>query len=500
MSARSPREKKILKENTQSLEKEIQQLEQKDELDPLMTNRSRSESHVSSHRPHHGRPRSRSSGGSGDQSEHEVTDFYGRLRHFFESKTYDYIMCAIILLNCISICYQIDDPDLLIPAEWLIVNLIFFFIYAAEIAMKVMAFGPVAYIQVRWHQFDVLVTVLAAIQIAAYYSIIDEKLAQEYDKYVSGDMIQILRLFRLARLARIFEELGVLIQAFMTSVKALLWIGLMAILWFYLCACAATVFIGRKEWLPTDVNPTEPEDIREVREKFATIPLSMFALFEVMTLEGWCDYVRPLLTARPHIVFCFLLFIFVSVFFLLNLLTAVVVDRTLTAQKEAKLDKTEDEEAILREHIDVLYELFLQLNDGDDTMKRDIFMDCLRNATVSARLVALGWNRDFMISIFELIDHDNNGDASLQRMRKLWIASNSPLDTSNFVRFQINLAHRMEYGDKVALTVLDAIETISGKKLNFNREEMDVKPSFVSMPTYTDLDQLTGFLKPVSEG
>lgn len=483
----SPRDKTVLKSSTKALEKEIHQLEAKDEMDPLMSNRSRiPSSHRGSHSPRGSshrdsysprarlRPRSVS-------SDHvpEAKDCKGRMRNFFESKTYDYIMCTIILLNCLSIVYQIDDPDLLIPAEWLIVNLIFFFIYAAEIALKIMAFGPWEYIQVGWHQFDVLVTVLAAIQIAAYYSIIDEKLAKEYDKYVSGDMIQILRLFRLIRLARIFEDLAVLIQAFIASVKALLWIGLMAILWFYLCACAATVFIGRKEWLPTDANPTEPDDIREVREAFATIPLSMFALFEVMTLEGWCDYVRPLLYARPHIVACFLFFIFVSVFFLLNLLTAVVVDRTLTAQKQAKGDAEEDAQAMQREHIDVLYEVLLQLNDGEPEIKRDTFMDCLRNPTVTEKLVALGWNRDFMISIFELIDHDNDGDAELMRMRKLWIASNSPLDTSNFVRFQINLAHRMDYGDKVALTVLDAIESISGKKLNYD-ENFFVKPTFVS--------------------
>merc|ERR1719387_1980657 len=91
----------------------------------------------------------------------------------------------------------------------------------------------------------------------------------------------------------------------------------------------------------------------------------------------------------------------------------------------------------------------------------------------------LGWNRDYMISIFELIDHDNDGEASLVRMRRLWIACHEPLDTQNFVRFQINLAHRMEYTDKVAFTVLDAIEAISGKKMEYS-EDMAVKPSFLA--------------------
>lgn len=467
----SPR---IIKTRTEDLQKEVEQLEEQDEKDPLMSHRTRTSS------------RNRSRTRSGDSSEPEATDCAGILRQFFATKTYEYAMITVILLNCVSIVLQIDSPEMLVPAEWLVVNLIFLCIYAGEISLKIFAMGFVAYFQVRWHQFDVLVTCMAAVQMGAYYSVIDEKLMDEYHKYVSGDMVQILRLFRLLRLARIFPELAILIEAFITSMKALAWISLMAIMWFYLCACAATVFIGRKEWLPTEVNPTEPDDIREVRERFSTIPLSMFALFEVMTLEGWCDYVRPLLENRPMIVFAFLVFIFVSAFFMLNLVTAVVVDRTLTAQKAAKEESTQDALILEKEHIDVLYEVLLQLNNGADMIQRDLFLDCLRNSSVAERLVMLQWNRDFMISIFELIDHDNNGDASLERMRKLLIASHQPLDTQNFVRFQISLAHRMEYIDQVSFTVLDAIQKLSGKKLKYS-DEMKAKPSFLASKSQAEI-------------
>jgi voltage-gated sodium channel len=473
----SEKRKSPVKTKTAELEKEVEELEEQDESDPLMSHRSRSP-----------RSRAKSRSLSGGSSEAEPTDCQGRLRQFLEGRTFEYIMGVVILLNCASIVWQISEPQSNTPAEWLVINIFFLCIYVTEISLKIFAMGFMDYFHVGWHKFDVFVTCLAAIQVGAYYSVIDERLMSEYHKYVSGDMVQILRLFRLLRLARIFPELAILIQAFITSTKALAWIALMAIMWFYLCACAATVFIGRKEWLPTEVNPTEPDDIREVRERFGSIPLSMFALFEVMTLEGWCDYVRPLLENRPVIVFAFLIFIFVSAFFLLNLVTAVVVDRTLTAQKEAKQETAQDLMSIEKEHIDVLYEVLLQLNDGNDIIQRDHFMDCLRNPSVSSRLVAINWNRDFMISIFELIDHDNDAEASMMRMRKLWIACHEPLDTQNFVRFQINLAHRMEYSDKVAFTVLEAIEKISGKKMQY-ADEMRVKPSFLSSKSQQNFSQ-----------
>eukprot|EP00746_Dinoflagellata_sp_MGD_P004378 gnl/MRDRNA2_/MRDRNA2_108435_c0_seq1.p1 gnl/MRDRNA2_/MRDRNA2_108435_c0~~gnl/MRDRNA2_/MRDRNA2_108435_c0_seq1.p1 ORF type:complete len:488 (+),score=88.49 gnl/MRDRNA2_/MRDRNA2_108435_c0_seq1:160-1623(+) len=467
---------RLMKTKTADMQKEIQELEKQDALDPLNQATPRS------YRSGRNSPRlsGRKSSTEEELEEEMQAGNQSALAYFFQSRTYEYIMLSVILLNCVSIVMQIEYPSSLDVGEWLIVNLIFFFIYLAEIILKSITFGFWKYIQLRWHQFDLFVTVLAAIQIGAYYALIDRKLVDEYNKYVSGDMVQILRLARLLRLARVFPELATLIQAFVASMKALLWISVMAIMWFYLCACAATVFIGRKEWLPTEANPEEPDDIREVRETFSTIPLSMFALFEVMTLEGWCDYVRPLLEARPVIVFAFLIFIFVSAFFMLNLVTAVVVDRTLTAQKEAKEEYREDAEFIEREHMDVLYEVMLQLNDGEDLVQRDKFLETIRNENVTKRLIKLGWNRDFMISIFSLIDHDDDGTASLLRMRKLWIACHQPLDTQTFVRFQINLAHRMEYTDKVAFTVLDAINKLSGKKLDLNTEDMKVKPSILS--------------------
>merc|ERR1719343_1122641 len=60
----------------------------------------------------------------------------------------------------------------------------------------------------------------------------------------------------------------------------------------------------------------------------------MFTLFEVMTLDSWSGNVRPMLHTRFHVVLFFVVFIITTAFFLLNLVTAVVVDRTVAAQEE----------------------------------------------------------------------------------------------------------------------------------------------------------------------
>jgi len=323
--------------------------------------------------------------------------------------------------------------------------------------------------------------------LAATYSFMDHRLYDEWSKYVSGDMLQILRLFRLLRLARIFKELGVLIQSFIMSLKALLWIVVLAGIWYFLCACVATVFIGRKEWLPnTKGDGVDKETIAELRARFQTIWLSMFALFEVMTLEGWTDYVRPMLASRLDMVIFFLFFIFVSSFFLLNLVTAVVVDRTFVALSWKTKSDSED---ALEEEIGTITDLadtMVKLNGKRDVITREDFEEILHNTTIVQYMKKLQWNRNFMRSMFSLIDHDNDGECSIGRIKKLCVACHEPLDTSNYVRFQINLARRMEYQEKITLTILHALEEHSRQKFQV-AGELEGRESFFKKAGTTGL-------------
>merc|ERR1719326_986579 len=123
-------------------------------------------------------------------------------------------------------------------------------------------------------------------------------------------------------------------------------------------ACLGTVFIGRRSMLPSE----NQEEILELRDRFSNIGYSMFALFEIMTLEGWTDYCRPLLGSRLHLVLAFFVFIFFTSFFILNLVTGVVVDKTIAAQEE--LEDTEEKDKLMKQqaHINCIYRVLSQKN------------------------------------------------------------------------------------------------------------------------------------------
>merc|ERR1719409_2162137 len=95
----------------------------------------------------------------------------------------------------------------------------------------------------------------------------------------------------------------------------------------YIFALAATSLIGRPM--------TESE---EAVLYFGTVPSSMFTLFQIMTLDSWTSVVRPIAALQPWTTWFFIFFISVTVFVLVNLITAVIVQNAFDCSNEDEAD------------------------------------------------------------------------------------------------------------------------------------------------------------------
>eukprot|EP00929_Paragymnodinium_shiwhaense_P022345 TRINITY_DN14302_c0_g1_i2.p1 TRINITY_DN14302_c0_g1~~TRINITY_DN14302_c0_g1_i2.p1 ORF type:complete len:514 (+),score=55.87 TRINITY_DN14302_c0_g1_i2:67-1608(+) len=393
------------------------------------------------------------------------------------SRKFEGFFTACIVLNAMTIAIQIDSSHLLAPRVWMLLNFMWFSVFMCEASMKIDALGWDVYIADSWHRFDVAVLALVGVQVAANWnvSVSDSRLYQRYSVYVPQDFVQVVRICRLFRLAQFFKELGVLVNSFLSSIKALFWILILLFIWFFIAACVATVFLGRREFLPSE----DEADIKDLRAKFATIPLSMFALFEIMTLEGWVDYVRPVLHSRPHLVVFFVFFIFVSAFFMLNLITAVVVDRTVAAQRIAEDAVAEEEREMRRSRIafvcgmlrrftglpDVNRSSSMAGHAGSDFVQKEDLERCMLDQEVREVMRELGWSKAYLRSMFDLTDTEGLDEVSVTALQRLLEVGHESLNTSSFVRFQLNLMHRLEHQESLVLSVLDALDQSSPGKL-----------------------------------
>eukprot|EP00416_Gambierdiscus_australes_P038530 CAMPEP_0171110136 /NCGR_PEP_ID=MMETSP0766_2-20121228/71182_1 /TAXON_ID=439317 /ORGANISM="Gambierdiscus australes, Strain CAWD 149" /LENGTH=480 /DNA_ID=CAMNT_0011571973 /DNA_START=19 /DNA_END=1461 /DNA_ORIENTATION=- len=381
-------------------------------------------------------------------------------KSWVEGQCFEFFFLIVVIANTAFIGYQIDHPVSLRLHQFMMVNLLFLSLFVTEIVLKVAVLGWRQYMADYWNVFDFIVTLLVAVQMTLTFLILHDHFFGHLDEYVAADCLQILRLCRLFRLARIFPELGHLIRSFFMSIQALFWIFVLLLLWFYISACFATIFIGRRAMLPSE----DHVEVGELRQKFATIPLSMFALFEIMTLEGWVDYVRPLLHTRVHLVCFFLLFIFVTAFFILNLITAVIVDRTKAAQDEDREWEKQEAQLHRKAHINCICNALYQENRSSnvpDVITREDFDSTIQeHEEVQQALGELGWSTRYLSSMFSCVDQNNEGIMSISSLHKLLEISDQPLNTANYMRFQLSLAHRLEHQEKLTLKVLRTLERL----------------------------------------
>merc|ERR1711975_192060 len=104
-----------------------------------------------------------------------------------------------------------------------------------------------------------------------------------------------------------------------------------------------------------------------VQEHFGDVYLSMFTLFQVLTLDRWTGVVRPLMRKQGWTVFFFVFFISVASFILMNLVTAMLVEQAFTFMRQ---DEKEKEKAKEKE-LSNLKSIFVDLDeDGNGQLTR----------------------------------------------------------------------------------------------------------------------------------
>jgi voltage-gated sodium channel len=418
-----------------------------------------------------------------------------KLDQLFLSWNYEVGMMVIVIMSAALIAVQIDYPHIMPGYAWWTVNLLFWLVFVVEVCLKIFAYGTKKYFANGWNVFDFIITAACGIEIGAswYAGVRDSQMYKQWSNNVPRDFIEIGRLFRLLRLARLFRQINVLMKSFMRSLQALMWIGLLAFLWFYLCACICTVFLGRHGFLDADGN----EDIAEIRHRFSMVSFSLFSLFEIMTLEGWTDYARPLLETKywPWVLF-FLFFIFVASFFFLNLITAVVVDRTLAAQDEADDENEKTVKARRLECAKEFCKMIRELNDGEDQVLITDLLEWAKTDFAAKLLCHVDEDHHFIQSMVLLLDHTKQGSVSATQLEQFWLAYEQPLNTQNFLRFHLSLAQRMEFQDRMLVTILKSLEAHHGQSLSYS---MDFSKQAGPIETFLD-SQKTQPLSPKSGG
>jgi voltage-gated sodium channel len=194
------------------------------------------------------------------------------------------------------------------------------YIFILELVLRLIAYR-LNFFKDPWSIFDFLVVGIALIP-------------SQY----SFTALRAARALRALRLISVFPKLRKVIEGLVMAIPGICAIaGVMAIIICIFSLIASNLYgASFPEW-------------------FGNLHLSVFSLFQIMTLEGWSDIVRTVMQEKPLAWMFFVTYILIATFSVLNLFIAVVVDAMQRNHAEDTEDKQEKID-IINKKLDLIME------------------------------------------------------------------------------------------------------------------------------------------------
>jgi voltage-gated sodium channel len=221
-----------------------------------------------------------------------VRDWRGRLDAWVESSRVQRAIIALVIVNAITLGLE-TLPDVMMTAAgfWLTAaDRLMLGIFVAELSLKLLARG-LRFFRSGWNVFDAVVIGIALVPAAGPLSV-----------------FRALRVLRILRLVSVIPRMRIVVEALARSVPGLGAIAMLLGIFFYVFAVVATKLFG-------DSHP----------QWFGSLWASTFSLFQIMTLEGWAEIARDVMTQFAAAWLFFVTFILLATFTVLNLFIALIV-------------------------------------------------------------------------------------------------------------------------------------------------------------------------------
>jgi len=242
---------------------------------------------------------------------------------------------GVILFNAVILGMQTAKQTL---ASWqdvlFVLDKACLAIFVIELVIRLYAWRG-RFFKDPWSLFDLTVVVIALVPASGPLAV-----------------LRALRVLRVLRVLTIVPSMRRVVSALLGALPGLGAISMLLLLIYYVFAVIATDIFGDQfpQW-------------------FGSIGLSLYTLFQVMTLESWSMGIsRPVMETFPYAWLFFVPFILVATFTILNLFIAIIVNAMQTfaeqdhaAERQAEADEADRREAQLQSQLTAIREELQQL-------------------------------------------------------------------------------------------------------------------------------------------
>lgn len=402
------------------------------------------------------------------------------LQKIAQSGKFNIFTTVIICINGLIIGIETDHGDG--SLGWEVVEYIFLVVYTVELAIRLCADGLRVLKYDGWTRFDFFVMFVAYLDLLVISPVSDKGEAEDGRAQQIAMVLRIVRLMKLTRimrLLRVFEELWLLIKSFASAFKTLVWTFVLLILCLYLFAILFVKMLG-------DEHKDKPGGNPLIAEWFGTLPSAMFTLYQIVTLEGWADIGREVwATDQGWMLIVILIFIMITNMAIMNTVTAVIVEHTLTEAMDHTDEMMRKAQKDLQENAQDLVHIFCQADgDANGMVSKHEFVEALTNPSARRQLQEMGLGEDFsclecdeIAQLFETIDIDNSGELTPQEFVKgmMQMRGNARARSLFEMDCRVQKMHhinRLHY-DKKMMRLADQISELDSKVQKESRQNRD---------------------------
>jgi Ca2+-binding EF-hand superfamily protein len=203
-----------------------------------------------------------------------------------------------------------------------------------------------------------------------------------------------------------------LVRGLLSGGFTMLYVSLLFLVLIYIFACIGVEIITQPQFLLTDAERAENllyDSI--VTESWESIPVSMLTLFRISFADSAGSIYIPMIKHRPILAVYFLFYIFFIGICLLNLVTAVIVERSLEQAHQDKEHAKIHKAQLVKKMMPELRELFKRMDkDQDNQITLEEFGQC--DVETQETLYHL-FHTDDLVELFEILDVDGGGSVSI---------------------------------------------------------------------------------------
>ena len=219
-----------------------------------------------------------------------------------EGRIFQFIVISIIILNAITIGVTTYDLSEFTKKTINYLDYLITVFFVIEIIIR-FAGEPkkLEFFKSGWNVFDTLIVLISLIPIPNNSSFL---------------LLRLLRVFRVLRLISVVPELKKIIEALLTSVKRVFYVGVLLFIILYIYATIGSILFSI-----------------DIPERWSDVGIAMITLFQVLTLSSWEQVLLPLQEIYWWAWIYFFSFIIICGITMLNLLIAILVDVVINQKK-----------------------------------------------------------------------------------------------------------------------------------------------------------------------